>query len=143
MLRLLGGAVLVLVSAGKFFGPAGCRACRVPYCVVSCGSAVVRVGASVHFSEVRVAWLGPRCRGVPYGAASWAPRNTPVYAGRSRRACGSGALSPWPIACSGEGSGEKEGIRVTVEAPLSLLDAYSFQGCGERVPCKILVGYMC
>ena len=101
MLRLLGGAVLVLVYAGQLVRLAGCRACGVPYRAVSCGSGGVRVGASVQFPEVRVAWLVLWCRGVPYGAAGWARRNTPVFAGRSRRVCGSRPRGPWLIACSG------------------------------------------
>ena len=76
-------------------------ACRVPYRAVSCGSGGVRVGASVQFPEVRVAWLLLWCWGVPSGAAGWARRNTPVFAGRDRRACGSRTVSSWPLACSG------------------------------------------
>ena len=38
---------------------------------------------------------------------------------------------------------KKKGMLVSVEAPLSLLDAVSFLGCGECVPHTILVGYMC
>ena len=68
------------------------------------------------------------CRGVPFGATDCAQRNTPVFAGRSRRACASRAVSPWPIACSGEGSGGEKGIRVRVQASLLLLDAVSFRG---------------
>ena len=143
MLRLLAVAVLVLVSAGLLVRPAGCRACRVPYRAVPCGSCGVRIGASVQFPEVVVAWLVLWCRGVPYGAAGWARRNTPVFAGRSQRACGSFAVSPWPIACSGEGSGGNKGIRVSVEAPPSQLDAESFRCCGKGVPRNILAGYMC
>ena len=105
MLRLLGGAVLVLVSAGDLVRPAGCRACHVPYRAVSCRSGGVCVAASVRFPEVRVAWLVLWCRGIPHRWAGWARRNTPVFAGRSWRACGSRAVSPWPIAFSGEGSG--------------------------------------
>ena len=37
----------------------------------------------------------------------------------------------------------RKGILVSVEAPLSSLDAVSFLGCGECVPCTILAGYMC
>ena len=55
MLRLLAGAVLVLVFAGQLVRPAGWRACLVPYCAVSCGSGGVPVGASVQFLEARVA----------------------------------------------------------------------------------------
>ena len=143
MLPLLGGAVQVLVSAGLLVRLAGCRACRVPYRAVSCRSGGVRVGASVRLPEVSVAWLVLWCRGIPYGVAGWARPNTPVFAGRSRRACGSRAVSPWPIACSGDGSGGKKGIRVSVEAPLSLLDADSFRGCGERDRRNNLAGYMC
>ena len=143
MLRLLGGAVLVLVFASQLVRLAGCRACGVLYRAVSCGSGGVRIGASVQFPEVRVASVVLWCRGVPFGAAGWGRRNTPVFAGRSRRACGSCAVSPWPIACSGEESGGNKGTRVSVEAPLSLLDAVSFLGCGERVPRNILAGYMC
>ena len=32
---------------------------------------------------------------------------------------------------------------VSVEAPLLLLDAVSFLGCGESVPRTIFAGYMC
>ena len=88
----------------------------------------MRVGASLQFPEVRVARLVLWCRGVPFGAAGWASRNTSVFAGRSRRPCALRAVSPWPIACSGEGSGGKKGIHVSVEAPPSLLDAVSFRG---------------
>ena len=143
MLRLLGGTVLVLVFSGQLVRLAGCRACDAPYRAVSCGSGGVCVSASVQFPEVRVAWLVLWCRGAPFGAAGWAQRNTPVFAGRSWRASGSRAVSPWPIACSGEGSGGNTGIQVSVEAPLAFLDAVSFPGCGERVPCSILAGYMC
>ena len=143
MLRLLGGAVLVLVFAGQLVRFAGCRACGVPYRAVSCGTGGVRVGDSVQFPEVRVARLVLWCRGVPFGAADWARRNTPLFAGRSRQACRSHAVSPWPNACSGEGSGGNKGVRVSVEAPLSLLYAVSFPGCGDRVPRNILAGYMC
>ena len=90
-----------------------------------------------------MAWLVRWCRGILYGAAGWARRNTPLFAGRSQRACGSRAVNPWPIACAGEGSGGNKGIRVSVEAPLSLLDAESFRGCGERVLHNISAGYMC
>ena len=76
MLHLLGGAVLVLVFAGRLVRPAGCRVCRVPYRAVSCRSGGVRVSASVQFLEVRVAWLVLWCQDVPYGAAGWARRNT-------------------------------------------------------------------
>ena len=84
MLRLLGGAVLVLVSAGLLVLPAWCRACRLPYCAVSCGSGGVRIGASVRCPEVRVAWPVLWCRGVPYGAVGWARRNTPVFPWQER-----------------------------------------------------------
>ena len=143
LLRLLAGALLVLVLAGQLVRPAGCRFCRVPYRAVSCGSGGVRVGASVQCQEVSMAWLVLWCRCVSYGAAGWARRNTPMFAGRSLRACGSGTVSPWPIACSEEGSGKNKGIMVSVQAPLSFLDAVGFWGCGERVPHGILAGYMC
>ena len=84
MLRLLRGAVPVLVFAGQMVRPARCRACGVPYRAVSCGSGGVRVGASVQFPEVRQAWLVLWCRGVPFGAAGWARHNTPVFAGRCK-----------------------------------------------------------
>ena len=103
MLRLLGGSVLVLLSAGQLVRLAGCRARRVPYRAVPCGSSGLRVGASVPLLEVRVAWLVLLCRGVLYGPTGWARRNIPVFAGRSRRARGSRALSPWPTSCSWEG----------------------------------------
>ena len=143
VLRLLSGAVHVLVSAGLLVRPAGCLACRVPYHAVPCGSGGVHVSASVRLPEIRMAWLALRCRGVPYSAAGWVRRNTPLFASRSRRSCWSRAMSPWPIACSAEGSGGEKGIRVSVGPPLSLLDADSFRSCGECVPRNILAGYMC
>ena len=39
------------------------------------------------------------CRGARYGAASWARRNTPMFAGGSRRARGSRVSGPWPTSC--------------------------------------------
>ena len=39
------------------------------------------------------------CQGAPYGAAGWARRNTPVFAGGSRQARGSRVLGPWPTSC--------------------------------------------
>ena len=74
-------------------------ACRVPYCAVSRGLCGVRVGAAVRCLTVRVARLVLWCQGVPSGAAGWARRNTPVFAGMSRRARGSRVASPWSLAC--------------------------------------------
>ena len=37
----------------------------------------------------------------------------------------------------------RKGIMASFEAPLLLLDAVSFLGCEECVPCTILAGYMC
>ena len=51
------------------------------------------------------------CRGVPYGAAGWARRNISVFAGRSRRARGFRALSPWPTSCPACGEGGQEEIK--------------------------------
>ena len=51
MLRLLSGAMLVLLFVGQLVRPAGCRSCRVPYCAVSCGSGGVHVGVLVQFPE--------------------------------------------------------------------------------------------
>ena len=52
-----------------------------------------------------------RCWGVPYGAAGWARRNILVFAGRSRRAHGFRALSPWPTSCRACGEGGQEEIK--------------------------------
>ena len=98
VLCLLSGALLVLVSAGqspclrpRCARPAVCR-------VVPCLAAPV-----VRLSEVRVAWLVFWCPGVLYGAAGWAWRNIPVFAGRSQRARGARVFSPWPTSCPGKG----------------------------------------
>ena len=74
MLYLLGGAVLVLVFS--------CLSC------------------AVSFRVLRVLWLACRCLGAVSGAAGWARRNTPVFAGMTRRACGSRVVSSWPVARS-------------------------------------------
>ena len=131
MLRLLGGALPVLVSAGLLARPAGCRACHAPYRAVPCGSGIVRLGASRRLPEVKVAWLVLWCRGVPEGAAGWARRNTAVFAGRSRRARGFRAVSPWPIVCSGEELGGRKGIRVSVETPSRSLPLIAFGAAGN------------
>ena len=54
------------------------------------------------------------CQGAPYGAAGWARRNTPVFAGGSWQARGSRVLGPCPsscLACGKGGSGGKIGQR--------------------------------
>ena len=78
------------------------------------------------------------CQGAPYSAAGWARRNIPVFADGSRRARGSRVLGPSPTSCPA--CGVK--IQVSVEAPLSLLDADSIRGSGERAPRIILAGYV-
>ena len=85
-LLLLGCAVLVLVS------------CQL--CAVSCGFCGWCVGAVMRCPGVRVSWLVLWCRGVWSGAAGWARRIIPVFAGMSRRARGSRVASSWPLACS-------------------------------------------
>ena len=47
-------------------------------------------------------------RGVPYDAVGWAWRNIPVFSGRSLRAHGLGAWSPWPTSCRAGGEGVQE-----------------------------------
>ena len=134
MPSLLGGAVLVLVFAGQLARLAGCWACSVPYRAVSCGSVGVHVGATVQFLEVRVAWPVLWCRGILYGTVGWARCNTSVFADRSRRACGSRAVSPWLIACSGQGSGGNKPIQVSVEAPSGSLTLLAFWAAGNVSP---------
>ena len=70
-----------------------------------------------------MAWLLLWCRGVPSGAAGWARRNTPVFAGMCRPACGSRVVSSWPLARSWKGSGKKECSSVSrpPSRPLTLL----------------------
>ena len=82
-------------------------ACCVLYRAVSCRFCGWRVGAAVRCPEVRIAWLVLWRRGVPSGAAGWARRNTPVFAGMSRRARGSRMASSWPLACTGRGPEER------------------------------------
>ena len=55
-----------------------------------------------------MAWLVLWCCGVPSGAAGWARRNSPVFAGRRPRSCGSCVVSSWPLVCPWQGSGGKE-----------------------------------
>ena len=75
--------------------PRWCRAC-VRVClpvvcrIVPCLAGFV-AGVSVPQCGV---WLLLQCRGIPSGAAGWAWRNTPVFAGLSRRARGSRVASP-------------------------------------------------
>ena len=47
-------------------------------------------------------------RGAPYGAAGWAQRNIPLFAGGSRRARWSCVLGPWPSSCPACGEGGQE-----------------------------------
>ena len=75
-----------------------------------------------------MAWLVLCCRGVASGAAGWARRDIPVFAGMSRRARGSCVASSWPLACLLQGSGGKECWSVSSPPPSSL-DAVSFLGC--------------
>ena len=82
------------------------------------------------------------CRGAPHGAAGWARRNYPVFAGGSRRARGSRVLGPWPTFCPACGEGGQEEKKVSVQAALSHLDADSLWGCGEPAPGNILAGYV-
>ena len=82
------------------------------------------------------------CRGAPYSAAGWARCDIPVFAGGSRQAPGSSVLASWPISCPAGGEGGQEKIKVSVGAPLPLLDTESFWGCGERAPRNILAGYV-
>ena len=51
------------------------------------------------------------CWGVPYGAAGWARRNIPAFAGGSQQACGFRALSRWPTSCPACGEGGQEEIK--------------------------------
>ena len=140
VLRLLAGALLVVVFAGQLVRFAGCRACGVPYHAVSCGSGNVRVGASVQSPEARVARLVLWCRVSRSARRAGLGVTLPCLPAGAGGACRSRAVSPGPIACPGEGSGGNKGIRVSVKASLSLLDAVSFSGCGERVPRNILAG---
>ena len=48
---------------------------------------------------------------IPHGAAGWAQRNIPVFAGGSRRACGSCELgcTSWSTSCPACGKGRSGG----------------------------------
>ena len=74
------------------------------------------------------------CRGALYGTAGWARRNTPGFAGGSRRARGFRALSPCPTSCPGcreGGQGEIEEHR-SVPRPLSRsLTLIAFDAAGK------------
>ena len=61
----------------------------------------------VTFSRPDVLW----CQGALYGAAGWARRNVPVFAGGSRQARGSRVLGciPWPTSCLACGKGRSSG----------------------------------
>ena len=132
MLRLLGGAVLVLMFACLPCA-VSCRVLRVLWLACRCLSAVSGgwgglvcalvsgrpvwrggLGSAEH-SHVR--WQEP--------AGLWVP-------------CGE-LLAP----CVFLVGVRRKGMLVSVETPLSPLDAVSFQGCGERVPRTILAGHMC
>ena len=98
-------------------------ACRVPHRAVSCGLCRWRAGAAVRCLAVRVVRLGLWCRGNPSGAAGWARRNTPVFAGMSWRARGSRVASPWSLAWPWWESGGKEywSVLKPPSRPLTLL----------------------
>ena len=61
MLRLLGGALLVLVFASQLVRRAGCGAGGVPYCAVSCGPVMWALVPQCTFC--RLGWPG-LCSGV-------------------------------------------------------------------------------
>ena len=77
-----------------------------------------------------MAWLVLWCRGVPSGAAGWARRNTPVFAGMSPRASGSRVARPWPLECPWWGSGGEEYWSVS-KPPSCPLTLFTFWAAGN------------